>query len=343
MNLYEYVTSNPANYVDPWGLVSRAELLESVDKTSSMYAEVLREVASLGTMAQNDTTDSQLYAKVEQVTRAYNDFRRVRNETMALTGEFFGGQWWISRKDRQAIDAAYRLVFDDELGSHLSADLGVLYEEMEICCSNCAGAEALAGRTQAMYTAARTTEMVCTVTSAAGGVAVIGKEAAKLGVKKGAAYVAKQAAMIAATQAGMTFVVHPLAEKYGISETKLRVGLAALQALTMYKSFRGPGAEPRCVRSGSRGGENLAAKHGRQVHAAFKQRVTRKPGWQTEPRLLDPKTGKIVKPDALTPSGRPVELKPRTPTGIRSGQLQLRKYERAAGKRGRVIYYDPEY
>ncbi len=75
---------------------------------------------------------------------------------------------------------------------------------------------------------------------------MVGKEAAKLGLKKGAVYVAKQAGMIAVTQAGMSFVLHPLAEKYNISETQLRIGLAAIQALTMHKAFTKPGAKIRC-------------------------------------------------------------------------------------------------
>ncbi len=56
--------------------------------------------------------------------------------------------------------------------------------------------------------------------------AVIGKEATKLGLKKGAVYVAKQAGAIAATQAGMTFVLRPLAEKYNSSNLeRMRSGL----------------------------------------------------------------------------------------------------------------------
>jgi hypothetical protein len=57
--------------------------------------------------------------------------------------------------------------------------------------------------------------------------------------------------------------------------------------------------------------------------------------------LIDPKTGRKVVPDALTPSGRPVELKPNAPSGRRAGAQQLKKYERATGMKGRVIYYDP--
>jgi hypothetical protein len=283
-------------------------------------------------------------ARLEQITQLYNQYRRLRNETISLTGQFADEQWWISRKDMQAINSAYGLARDGELAPYLSVDMDILLEEMEICCNVCDSTGRLAGRTQAVYTTFKTAETVCTVASAAGGVAVIGKEAAKLGLKRGAVYVAKQAAAIAATQAGMTVVVHPLAQKYGISETQLRAGLAAVQALTMYKAFTKTGPKPKCVSTsqGKKGGESHAAKIGRQAHKAFKQKVKAKPRWQSEPALIDPKTGKTVIPDALSPSGRPVELKPRTPSGKRTGKTQLRKYERATGKKGRVVYYDPE-
>ena len=89
-------------------------------------------------------------------------------------------------------------------------------------------------------------------------------------------------------------------------------------------------------------GENAAAARGRQAHKEFAEKVKNKPGWQSEPRLTDPKTGKTVKPDAVTPSGKPVELKPDTPSGRAQGARQLPKYERATGEKGKVVYYDPE-
>ena len=83
-----------------------------------------------------------------------------------------------------------------------------------------------------------------------------------------------------------------------------------------------------------------AIKEGKAAHKAFANKVKAKPGWTSEPQnLIDPKTGKQVIPDALTPSGAPVELKPFTPSGIKQGARQLPKYERATGQKGRVIYY----
>ena len=85
-----------------------------------------------------------------------------------------------------------------------------------------------------------------------------------------------------------------------------------------------------------------AAARGREAHKEFANKVKAKNGWQSEPQnLIDPVTGKKVIPDAVTPSGRPLELKPNTPSGRRQGRGQLRKYERATGKKGKVVYYDP--
>ncbi len=91
-----------------------------------------------------------------------------------------------------------------------------------------------------------------------------------------------------------------------------------------------------------RGGETAATRAGRQAHREFAEKVNQKPGWRSEPHdLVDPATGRKVVPDAVSPSGRPVELKPDTPSGRRAGAQQLKKYERATGRRGRVVYYDP--
>jgi len=91
------------------------------------------------------------------------------------------------------------------------------------------------------------------------------------------------------------------------------------------------------------GGESSTAKYGRKVHEDFKEAVAAKGGnWVPSPRLVDPTTGKVLIPDALSPSGRPVELKPNTPSGIRQGKRQLKKYEEVTGKKGRLVLYPPQ-
>lgn len=83
-----------------------------------------------------------------------------------------------------------------------------------------------------------------------------------------------------------------------------------------------------------------AAARGREAHKEFAERVKQKPGWQSEKTIIGP-NGEKLRPDALTPSGRPVELKPNTPSGHRQGAKQIEKYKEATGTNGRVIYYDP--
>jgi RHS repeat-associated protein len=91
-----------------------------------------------------------------------------------------------------------------------------------------------------------------------------------------------------------------------------------------------------------RGGETAATKAGREAHRKFAEKVRAKAdqGWQSEPTIKGP-NDEVLRPDAITPSGRPVELKPNTPSGRRRGESQLKKYEEATGKKGRVVYYDP--
>jgi hypothetical protein len=57
--------------------------------------------------------------------------------------------------------------------------------------------------------------------------------------------------------------------------------------------------------------------------------------------ITDPVTKKELRPDALTPKGHPLELKPNTPSGRAAGKRQMEKYEAAARAKGRVLYYDP--
>lgn len=84
-----------------------------------------------------------------------------------------------------------------------------------------------------------------------------------------------------------------------------------------------------------------AAARGKEAHKEFAEKIKQKPGWQSEKTIIGP-NGEKLRPDALTPSGRPVELKPNTPSGRRQGTKQIEKYKEATGTNGRVIYYDPK-
>ena len=88
----------------------------------------------------------------------------------------------------------------------------------------------------------------------------------------------------------------------------------------------------------------VAQEKGMKAHNEFRNKIKAKKdkGWQDNPKIYDKERNKYLIPDALTPSGAPVELKPRTSSGIKKGKSQLPKYERATGKKGRVIYYDPK-
>ena len=136
----------------------------------------------------------------------------------------------------------------------------------------------------------------------------------------------------------------------GVPAVVVSVGLVMGGAANIEAGYRGLVQALKSPNSGSsgpqgtgpgKGGENAFTSRGRAAHREFAENVKAKPGWQSEPRLVDPATGKTVIPDAVTPTGHPIELKPNTPTGRASGQRQLPKYERATNKKGRVIYYDP--
>ena len=40
-----------------------------------------------------------------------------------------------------------------------------------------------------------------------------------------------------------------------------------------------------------------AVNKGKQAHNDFADKVKQKPGWQSEPSLVDPATGKMVRPE----------------------------------------------
>jgi RHS repeat-associated protein len=102
------------------------------------------------------------------------------------------------------------------------------------------------------------------------------------------------------------------------------------------------GSVPRALSSRGMNNPNTrqAVERGRQAHREFADRVRQKSGWRSNPMVRSP-SGKKLFPDAVTRSGRPIELKPNTPSGIRRGLKQLREYEQATGKKGRLILYEP--
>jgi len=87
-----------------------------------------------------------------------------------------------------------------------------------------------------------------------------------------------------------------------------------------------------------------AIRIGREKHKEFKEKVQAKQhkGWVSEEPERSRITGEIVIPDAKLPSGNFLELKPNTPSGRAQGVKQLKKYQQALDKKGRVIYYDPK-
>lgn len=97
-------------------------------------------------------------------------------------------------------------------------------------------------------------------------------------------------------------------------------------------------------------GDNWATRAGRRAHAALKERVALKPGWDPEPRV-GLEGGRILRPDVRTPSrvrvpGREpepfqMELKPDTPSGRAAAARAMRKYK-ATGVKTRPIFYDPK-
>ena len=86
-------------------------------------------------------------------------------------------------------------------------------------------------------------------------------------------------------------------------------------------------------------GNTIDCQIGQARHNALKAKLKAKPDWNWEPKIHDPKTGKFRKPDIQTPSGYYLSYKPKTPTGIKKGQQDVRDYQRITGRRTRVIYY----
>lgn len=81
-------------------------------------------------------------------------------------------------------------------------------------------------------------------------------------------------------------------------------------------------------------GDNWATRAGRRAHAALRERVAQKPGWEPEPTVTL-KDGRTLRPDVRTPSrvrtpGKEpepfqMELKPNTPSGRAAAARAVRK------------------
>ena len=131
----------------------------------------------------------------------------------------------------------------------------------------------------------------------------------------------------------------------GIQQAHPNTPAAPAKQQPVVRKADGADVEQQADSKAQKGTQNPKVKEalnkGNKAHTDFKQKAGQK-GWTTNPRLKDPETGETVIPDAVTKDGKPVELKPNTPSGKAKGASQLPKYERATGKNGRVITYDPK-
>lgn len=95
-------------------------------------------------------------------------------------------------------------------------------------------------------------------------------------------------------------------------------------------------------------GDNWSTRVGRRAHAALKEQLAQKPGWDYEPRIERPGQ-RPLRPDAGTPPRNPlaldernyIELKPNTPSGRAAAERAVKRYLEASGRRVRKMFYDP--
>jgi hypothetical protein len=94
-------------------------------------------------------------------------------------------------------------------------------------------------------------------------------------------------------------------------------------------------------------GDNWATRAGRRAHAALKERLAQKPGWEYEPKL--PREGqRPLKPDMGTPKRDPIdptkrkyiEYKPDSPSGRAAGARALQKYRDVTRDPVRLLFYN---
>ena len=128
---------------------------------------------------------------------------------------------------------------------------------------------------------------------------------------------------------------------FGVSKVASTVGKAGTAA-----SKAGEAGKAKCIsKIAQRGTHNTKVrstiKRGKQAHREFAEKIKAKgKGWQSEPTIRG-SDGKIMRPDGIDPKGRPIELKPNTPSGRYRGAKQIKKYRDATGTNGRVVYYNP--
>jgi hypothetical protein len=78
----------------------------------------------------------------------------------------------------------------------------------------------------------------------------------------------------------------------------------------------------------------MAAHRGVERHV-----IQHKPTWPRT-RTIVGANGEKLRPDAPTPRGRDIELKPRSESGKALGKHQIENYQRQLGRKSRVKYYD---
>lgn len=93
-------------------------------------------------------------------------------------------------------------------------------------------------------------------------------------------------------------------------------------------------------------GDNWATRAGRRAHAALRERVAQKPGWEYEPKLAR-EGQRPLKPDMGTPKRNPqfpdkrkyIELKPDSPSGRAAGARALKRYQEVTEDPVRLLFY----
>lgn len=89
-----------------------------------------------------------------------------------------------------------------------------------------------------------------------------------------------------------------------------------------------------------------AIERGNRKHEEFDERIRRKPGWEKR-NYHQTRSSKYFTPDATTPRGHTVELKPDSPSGRRAARRQTRTYSEVTKQKNRqprskAIFYPVE-